>query len=230
MNKFTYTGPPKSLKKIPKKTGKSTFLIDECVFILNSSRPMNGLKRLNSPLTGKNNALFLHIEIIKAVCKKPEIVIVGGFNVKKLIKSPLRDEYIIVENNFYETSNSAEDLRLGLNASRGSSVFFINAEFIPSYLAYKAVLSDKTKSKVLIRREISQELGIEISDHKFVHHFSYVTQDKACGLYFFSAVDSGRLKKKLMGSSFDKRYFEYEMFDGIKMFPEYDIGNSIKIN
>ena len=52
-----------------------------------------------------------------------------------------------------------EDLRLGLNASRGSSIFFIN-KFIP-YLAYKVVPSDKQNQSFNQKRNLSQELEIK---------------------------------------------------------------------
>lgn len=233
MSRYIYKGRSKLIKKIPEKLNKENILIDSCAFIIIASSPISNTKKLGCPLINEHfgtEVLDFHLDVIKLICKNPEIVIVGGFEIKKLLKHPRREEYIIVENLLYELTNSAEDLKIGLNATRGSNICVIDGNFIPSITSYKLLLSEPMKSSILYSNRKSLAVGCEIGNENYVSYYSYKSENKLKGAMYLSQTDSARMRKKILGSTFNKNKFDFELLDETRIIALNDTSQSVRID
>lgn len=233
MSRYIYKGRSKVIKKIPEKISKENILIDNCAFIIISSTPISNTKKLGCPLINDyfgSEVIDFHLDVIKLVCKNPEVVVVGGFDIKRILKHERRDEYIVVENLLHELTNSAEDLKIGLNATRGSNVCVIDANFIPSVMSYKLLLANPLHSALLYSQRKSLNVGCEIGNSEIVSYYSYKSENKIKGATYLCQTDTARMRKKMLGSTFNKNKFDFEMYDDIKIKAMNDTSQSVRID
>lgn len=116
------------------------------------------------------------IDNIKSFSKNADIIFVGGFEIEKVIKG--NHDCRIIENQLFESTNSVESLRLGINASKISNLFIIHGDivFTPSALnipnrnmAFLAKGCEESIDK--------DKVGISHQEDK-VLHLSYGLEDK----------------------------------------------------
>lgn len=234
MAKYEYKGRSKIVQQLPStKVDKSKYIIDQCSFILISSYPLADVKKLGCPLSNSyygEEVLDLHLDLIQTICKTPNIIIVGGFDIKKIFKHPRRNEFQIVENTLFEFTNSSEDMRLGLNACIRSNTIIIDAAFLPSVESYKLLLKNITSSKILYSIRKSDCVGINLNDENIINFFGYKCENKIKGAYYLSLSDLDRIRKKCIGSSFNKVKFDYEMLDELKIHGTLDESKSFRLD
>ncbi len=233
MSTYIYKGRSKTYEK-PKRTKKSDFIFEDMCFVLVGSYPLNGVKFKGSKLFKKHldsEVLEYNLDLFSTICKRPEVIILSGVSNKEFIKHHRRQEYIIVENAFFEFTNSAEDLRLGLLATRSPEIIFIDSAFIPVIDTINLITEDN-HSKIFCKDEIDNkyDIGAMEGDNGFVSSFTFTSQSKLTGMYYINPLDVARLRKKTCGASFAKNKFAFEMFDEIKMKKINDITNSILVS
>jgi hypothetical protein len=234
MAKYEYKGRSKIVPQIPKrKSGKQKHIIDQCSFLLLSSYPMANIKKLGCPLANDyygEEVLDLHLDIIQSICKSPNIIIVGGFEIKRILKHSRRNEFQIVENTLHEFTNSSEDLRLGLNAACRLNTVVIDSTFLPSVETYKLLLTDLTTSKIVYSIRKSDCVGINITHEGIINFFGYGCENKIKGGYYLNINDFDRIRKKCTGSSFCKNKFDYEILEELKMHGILDDSKSFRLD
>ena len=234
MAKYEYKGRSKIVPQIPKtKSGKVKYIIDQCSFILISSYPMANTKKLGCPLSNDyygEEVLDLHLDIIQSICKNPNILVVGGFDIKRILKHERRNEFQIIENSLHEFTNSSEDLRLGVNASTRTSVVVLDSTFLPSVESYKLLLKDITKSKILYSLRKSDCVGINLNQDGIINFFGYGCENKIKGAYYLNLNDFDRIRKKCTGSSFNKNKFDYEILEEFKIYGVLDDSKSFRLD
>lgn len=222
------------MPQVPKtKTGKIKYIVDQCSFILLSSYPLANVKKLGCPLSNDyygEEVLDLHLDLIQTICKSPNIIVVGGFDIKKIFKHSRRNEFQIIENTLFEFTNSSEDLRLGLNACVRSNTVVLDSVFLPSVESYKLLFKDLTSSKILYSIRKSDCVGININQEEIINFFGYGCENKIKGAYYLNLNDFDRIRKKCIGSSFNKNKFDYEILEELKMFGVLDDSKSFRLD
>ena len=234
MAKYQYKGRSKIVSEIPKRrNNKNKYLIDKCSFILLSSYPMAGVKKLGCPLSNdhyEDEVMDLHLDLIKSVCKSPNIMVVGGFDIKRIYKHPRRNEFQVIENTLFEFTNSSEDLRMGLNAVERAHTIVIDATFLPSIETYNLLLKDLNCSKVVYSDRQSNCIGVNVTNEGVVNFFGYRCKYKTKGAYYLSLEDFDRLRKKCIGSTFNKTKFDHEILEELKMYGIEDNSKSLRLD
>mgnify|MGYP003630230598 CR=1 FL=1 len=147
--------------------------------------------------------------ITKAYSNKADIINVTGYLSDKLMNQA--GNIRSVENTKYESTNVAESMRIGLNASLQGNVFFIHGDivFSPSFIKPLNIesISIPVDSKDRINKD---EVGVIISK-EVVKHFSYGLTDKWCQIVFFPASFFYELRNVL--SSIDKGLTTFEVLN-----------------
>ena len=234
MSRFVYKGRPKVIQQMPKKSSIGNFLIDSCAFIIFASRPISNTKSLGCPLVNNyfgTEIIDFQLDIIKMVCKNPEIVIIGGYDIKKILKHIRRDEYSVVENILHELTNSAEDLKIGLNATRSKNVVIIDGSFIPSIDSFKLIFNNPNHSYILYSVRESDQIGCELDNSKAkVSYFSFISKNKTKGINYLCPLDSSRMRKKIIGSTFHNNKFDFELYEETSFLALEDNSISIRID
>lgn len=232
-SKYVYKGRSKVVNQIPKvETGRKN-LIDKCTFIIMASSPMANVKKFGCPLINDNyddDVLNLYLDGINSICKTPNIIIVGGFQIKKLLKHQRRNEYIVIENVLYEMTNSAEDLRIGMNGSRNSPVAVFDSHFLPSYTSMSLLFEKKAESCVIYSKRKADIVGCDISETGYVNFFGYKCSAKLKGAYYLSHVDADKIRKRVTGSTFNRNKFDFEMITELRIKAKEDNSSSSRLD
>ena len=234
MAKYQYKGRSKIITQIPaQKTIKPDTIINSCNFVILAAYPMAGVKKLGCPLVNdyySEEVINLHLDLIRSVCKSPNIIVVGGFDIKKVLKSSRRNEFQVVENTLHEFTNSSEDLRIGLNASPTGGSVVLDGSFLPSIDTYKLLLSDPTESKICFSFRKTEVIGINTSPENIVNYFGYSCDKKIKGAYYLNTLDFNRVRKKCVGSSFNKTQFDFEVLEELRLLAVEDTSKSIRLD
>jgi hypothetical protein len=234
MSRFVYRGRPKVIQQIPKKIANKSQIVENCGFVILSSRPISNTKSLGCPLVNNyfgTDIIDFHLDIIKMVCKNPEIVVIGGHDIKKILKHSRRDEYTVVENVLHEMTNTAEDLKIGLNATRSTNIVIIDGSFIPSLDSFKLVFENRNSSSILYSKRDTDIIGCELDNSKTkVSYFSFKSKNKIKGMNFLCQLDTLRMRKKVIGSTFNNNKFDFELYDETTMLALEDNSTSVRID
>lgn len=214
VNKFSHSGKSKAY---PKPENNKPKLFNSPTWILDGSAPEQNIISRGSVLLQKyekSEILEYYLDFIHMVSSNPRIVIVSGVSNNEFIKHGRSAEYGIIENQLYRLTNSAENLRLGILGSPISKdTFFIEKPIIPKIEIFKRIAENKRSKIVCIEETNSKKIGLADSNEiKFV----FGTNIKLSGLYYFNEQDLIRLRKKIIGPSFAKNKFAFEMFTNIK--------------
>jgi hypothetical protein len=232
-SKYVYKGRSKIVTQIPQiETGNKT-LIDKCTFIIIASNPMANTKMLGCPLindTYDDDVLNLFLDGINKICNDPHIVIVGGYQIKKVLKHQRRGEYVVVENLLYDVTNSAQDLKIGLNASRNSPVVVLDSNFLPSYTSMSLLLENQLESSILYSKRKTDKVGCDISSTGYVNYFGYKCENKIKGAYYLSKSDADRMRRKITGSTFNSNKFDFEILTEIRIKAKEDNSSSSRLD
>jgi len=233
MSSYVYRGKSKLYPRpVEKKQDKPLF--QNIGFILCASYPDKGFKINGSKLLRKykNSAIIdYQLDLINSVCIKPEIIITTGISVKEFVKHERREEFIIIENQLYEFSNSAEDLRLGLMAMRSPHCIFIDSGFIPTLDTFKYLLGHKDRtSKVFIKDGKDEDyVGVTVANSGYINSFSFATNNNVAGMYYINTNDINRIRKKTLHKTYAKNQFAFELIKDIKTKPVLDESESVLV-
>ena len=234
MAKYQYKGRSKIVSEVPKrKTSSNNPIIDECSFVIIASYPIAGVRKLGCPLINEHyddQVLDLHLDLINSICGRPNIMVVAGFDVKKLFKYKRRNEFQIIENTIFEFTNSSEDLRIALNALQRNYTIVLDGAFLLIIDTYKLLLKDPNISKIVYSKRESQCVGLNITEENIVNYFGYKCENKTKGAYYLSMEDFDKIRKRTFGSSFNKNRFDYEMLEELKMTAVEDKSKSMRLD
>lgn len=234
MAKYQYKGRSKIITQIPsQKTVKLNTIVDTCNFVILAAYPMAGIKKLGCALVNdyyNEEVVNLHLDLIKSVCKSPNIIVVGGFDIKKVLKSSRRNEFQVVENTLHEFTNSSEDLRLGLNAAPTGPSVVLDGSFLPSIETYRLLLEDQSNSKICFSVRKTEVIGINTSAENTVNYFGYSCDKKIKGAYYLNTLDFNRIRKKCVGSSFNKTQFDFEVIEELRLLAIEDNSKSLRLD
>lgn len=232
-NKYVYKGRSKIVTQIPQiETGNKT-LIDKCTFIIIASSPMANTKMLGCPLindTYDDEVLNLFLDGINNICANPNIIVIGGFQIKKILKHQRRGEYSVIENLLYDMTNSAQDLKIGLNASRSSPILVLDANFLPSYTSMSLLFENQLESSILYSKRKIDRVGCDISSTGYVNYFGFKCENKLKGAYYLSHNDADRMRKKIVGSTFNSNKFDFELLTEIRIKAKEDNSSSSRLD
>lgn len=217
---YTYQGNNKKYVK-PKRKDKDQIpkLFDNVTWILNGAYPFKNMKSKGSELLQKvdgSEILEYQLDFINLISNNPRIILISGISHKEFVLHPRSSEYIIMQNQFYEFSNSAEDLRLGLLGAT-DHVIFLEKPVIPNLTLFTS-LSKNNKSKVCCRKAANnKEIGALEGQSKNVNKYSFFSPNKLVGIYYLGDQEIQRLKKKMTSDSFHKSKYAFEMFTELKL-------------
>lgn len=190
-------------------------------FILISSLPIKGMKTAGNVgllKYKKHTIIQKHINNIISVYPKAEIVVIGGFEHKKLekvVKQYKRVKYFY--HDITETSNETQSLLLGLKNIRNKKAMVLNA----SCLINKSVLKHIPNSKyscVFINKNNSfnSNLGISTNDNEMNNIF-FNLPNKINNMYFLNQSHINYAKD--IG---DDQFYNKYMFEFINILNEYE--------
>lgn len=235
MQSYVYNGKDKIYPKLTNsKKSKDTPLFKNLGFVLCGSYPLNGVKSNGSKLLAEHNSstiLDYQLDLIKSVCTDPEIIVTCGASIKDFIKHDRRNEFILVENQMYEFSNSAEDLRLGLMALRSPHVIFIESGFIPTVSTLKYMLGHKDRTtKVFIKDEKDENyVGVIIGNNGLVTNYTFSADNMLTGMYYINTNDIGRIRKRTISKNFSKNLFAFELMQDLRVKTILDESKSVLV-
>lgn len=231
MQSYVYKGS-KRIYETPTKEKKSKPLFSNLAFILCGSYPINGFKSNGSKLFAEHNGSTLldyHLDLINSVCESPEIIVTSGVSTKDLVKHQRKSEFIIVENQLYEFSNPAEDLRLGLLALRSPNVIYIDSGFMPTIKTLKYLLGHKDRTTKAFIKDVKDDnyVGINIGNNGYIANYSFLTQNTLAGMYYINPNDVGRIRKRTISKDFSKNLFTFELLSDLKVKAILDESESV---
>lgn len=231
MQSYVYNGK-KRIYEAPKQKKVSKPLFENLGFIICGSYPTNGVKSNGSKLLATHNGSTLldyHLDLINSVCENPEIIVVSGVSTKDLLRHPRKSEYIIVENQMYEFSNTAEDLRIGLLALRSPNLIYIDSGFLPTIKSLKYLLGHKDRTtKAFLKDEKDENyVGVNIGNNGYIANYSFKTQNTLAGMYYINPNDIGRIRKRTINKNFSKNLFTFELLSDLKVKAVLDESDSV---
>lgn len=179
------------------KRNKSLKRVKDMTIILLSAGVETRSKSQGSVcLIDVNNSLLLdyQIDTIRKIFEKCEIIPVVGFESSKIVKR-LHNRVRFVENQKYEETNSAESLRLGLNATTNENILIIHGNMIfdPSLFEEHSFF----KPFVLYRKEEdSGKVGLVENDQN-LESMNYGLEKRWLNILFSSGSLTTTLRKEL---------------------------------
>ena len=147
-----------------------------------------------------------------------DIILVTGHMANKVIRDV--DKIRVVENPFFESANIVESMRIGINCSLESNVFFIHGDLIFS----QSFIKPPSENAICVPIDKNSKLdktavGVVTNDTS-VKNFSYGLPDKWSQIVFFPQNIFKQIKTKLNNADKNMSSFEF-MNDLIKS--KYDI-------
>lgn len=141
------------------------------------------------PMPGGNSILQNNINTILTTFKHTEIILTVGFEADKVIKK-IERQVRLVENQLYQTTGPAEELRLAINNSVYNNMLVISSDIIFDEKAVKGMTANN--SSVLIddqERLKVQEVGTTIvEDEVTIFHYG-VREHKWCHISFLTGKE-----------------------------------------
>lgn len=211
MNTYIYTGK-KTTVLIPKDTVESK-LVDSVTFIVNASRPLKKKKSSGIVCFYKymdSQLIDFQLDCFYKICKNPQVIYVTGIETNKMVKHRRRAEFSVVENKIYDLTNSAEDLRIGMNASIYNKTFWMDARLVPTVKTFKNLLHYPKRSACLTHINDTYDLGVVCNSSGIITDYLYSAQSKVRGLFYLNMQDTNRLKSKL-ATAFPKNQFDFDL-------------------
>lgn len=232
MQSYTYSGKKKLYAKPTEKGQSNNFIFKNVGFILCGAHPFNNTKSNGSKLLHKykdSEVFEYQLDLINSICENPEIIVTTGIDHKEFVKHQRKSEFVIVENQMYEFSNSAEDLRLGLLALRSPHVIFIDSVIIPTIETMRYLLTGREMSSKIFTKKVNDNYIGAIKGERYIDSYSFSSPDKLTGMYFINTNDIHRILKKTIGKNFSKNKFAFELLEDSHSTIIYDESNSVLI-
>jgi choline kinase len=147
-----------------------------------------------------------------------DIILVTGYMANKVIRGV--DKVRVVENPFFESANIVESMRIGINCSLESNVFFIHGDLIFSQSFIKPPSENAICVPIDKNSKLDKTAVGVITNDESVKNFSYGLPDKWSQIVFFPQNIFKQIKSKLNNADKNMSSFEF-MNDLIKS--KYDI-------
>lgn len=155
------------------------------------------------------------ISIINQCFIDPEIIGVFGYECQKICKK-IGDKIRIVENQLYESTNTAESLRLAFNNTNRNKFLFLHGDL---YFNKQTLLNlEYSKSFVVVDNKgmfEDKEAGLTIVNNKATI-FSYGLKSKWCQIAFFTGKEL-KIAKQLFNKfeDSDKKMLSFEVLNNM---------------
>lgn len=165
------------------------------------------------------------INVISSLYKNSELIVVLGYEADKIIKR--RPKARIIENQLFETTADAEQLRLAMNSTNKRNLLIISGDlfFNEDALHFNrkktcVLSSEKTRNKNEIGASVNGEnllfLSYEIRDIKwdniiFIHERNYshlynITHNRENSVLYLSEIINEMLKKDIQIQNITNKY------------------------
>lgn len=116
-------------------TSTKTGLFDtsKTTVVVYGSTPIDRMKSYGCksfiPISKTENIIDIQLSAIRSVFPKSEIIFVGGFDFESLIKNKT-NEFKVIENSRFESSNEIEDIKIAINAMTNTQLVTISSDII----------------------------------------------------------------------------------------------------
>ena len=151
------------------------------------------------------------VKVLKAEFPQIEIVVVGGFEFDKLLKSKTTS-IRLVENQLYEESNDIEDLRLGINNSQYDNVLVLFSD-----IYFNNLTDICLKSTLLVdgnEKLTENDIGTTIVDNKATILSMGIESPKWAKVAFFTDKES-KLLRQFISNRANGKLFLWEAINFI---------------
>lgn len=150
------------------------------------------------------------IEDINEVFPKSEKIITIGFEAQKVINY-LKDVRFI-ENQLYNTTNTAEEVRLALNATLNEKILIINSDIVFE----KSILNGLNLNKSFVFSQENDDnniISVNVVDGK-ITYFTYNNPIKWCNMIYLTGRELNMVKK--IGSKYPySTYYFFEILNEV---------------
>ena len=203
---MSYSKKTRCIQEIKRKSYRNTFIL------LNAGAGRRTKNYGNKCLIRYEGERIIDSQIdsiYKAYTNKADIINVTGFMSDKLIKQT--GDIRSVENIIHESTNVAESMRIGLNASLEGNVFFIHGDIVFSPSFVKPPNEQSVYAPVDSKGRIDKdEVGVVCSKDS-IKNFSYGLDTKWCQIVFFPGSMFYDIRHIL--SSIDKTLTTFEVLN-----------------
>lgn len=179
-----------------------------------------------------NNKTILdnQIEVILDKFPKSEISIVCGYELNKIVKK-VDKRARILENQIYDSTNSGESLKLGINNSILDNLMFLHGDLVISLGIFKDINLDKSFILTDSSNKFDEkEVGVTIVNG-LASVLSYNLPVKWCQIAYITGSEMNIIRKLLLRQDFNTKFLlTFEIINKIielgGSFQCYDIGDN----
>jgi GTP:adenosylcobinamide-phosphate guanylyltransferase len=199
-NRYT-TSIYKDNKKTPKESKISVIILAANIGYRMKSYGVKSLYKIAKHET----ILDRQIENINQAIPNNEIIVVTGFEAKKMAKTrPL--DIVMVENQNYENTNEIEQIRIGLNAVTTDNVLILHGDLLFNASTLRNLPYERSfvvhDSK---KRFEYNSIGVTVVDN-FATIFAYGVLTKWCYIIYLTGRDLKAFKSVCGNRRFEKLY------------------------
>lgn len=163
------------------------------------------------PANNKDTILQKIVKNIQREYPYSDIVVVTGFESEKVIKS-LPHNIRIVENNDYETTNTVESIRVGINACATDNVLIVYGDLVFNVYSIRNITSNGSCAIIDSKSQFkNEEVGVTVVDDK-VTRFAYGLQKKWSQIAFFENEEF-KMLKDLCSDKRKNKLYPFELFN-----------------
>ena len=163
------------------------------------------------PANNKDTILQKIVKNIQREYPYSDIVVVTGFESEKVIKS-LPHNIRIVENNDYETTNTVESIRVGINACATDNVLIVYGDLVFNVYSIRNITSNGSCAIIDSKSQFkNEEVGVTVVDDK-VTRFAYGLQKKWSQIAFFENEEF-KMLKDLCSDRRKNKLYPFELFN-----------------
>ena len=163
------------------------------------------------PANNKDTILQKIVKNIQREYPYSDIVVVTGFESEKVIKS-LPHNIRIVENNDYETTNTVESIRVGINACATDNVLIVYGDLVFNVYSIRNITSNGSCAIIDSKSQFKNEVvGVTVVDDK-VTRFAYGLQKKWSQIAFFENEEF-KMLKDLCSDKRKNKLYPFELFN-----------------
>jgi len=163
------------------------------------------------PANNKDTILQKIVKNIQREYPYSDIVVVTGFESEKVIRS-LPHNIRIVENHDYETTNTVESIRIGINACATDNVLIVYGDLVFNVYSIRNITCDGSCAIIDSKSQFkNEEVGVTVVDNK-VTRFAYGLQKKWSQIAFFENEEF-KMLKDLCSDRRKNKLYPFELFN-----------------